>query len=430
VTPNRYASDLLNELGLASPQFPLADNREESVLWAESGAQYLTGEPNSPPLPSPAPLATCALGAWLALAELGKDTLDANFPAHHLLGERAALLDLQRQGAVSAGGACRLLNCADGQLALNLPRDDDWHLMPAWLDCHADSWEGVAEALLGRSCESMVSRARLLGLAAAASQPPVALREWFKAVRLAPRAKQQRPQPLVIDLTSLWAGPLCTQLLGQLGARVIKVESITRPDGARSGSPPFFDLLNANKESVALDLTSSIGKRQLRQLLTCADIVIESARPRALEQMGIEAGDIVREGDGRVWLSITGYGRDVPMREWIAYGDDAGVAAGLTWLLRESSGSNVFCGDAIADPLTGLHAALLAWDGWAHGGGVLLDVSLCGVLARCIAAGGADNQPVQRYLEVLPPTARSASGSAAALGSHTAEVLLEFGIGA
>ena len=430
MTPGSYACDLLSELGLAKPRLPLADNREESLLWAASGAQYLTGERNGPALPSPAPLATCAQGAWLALAELSEGKLDYNFPAYQLLGERAAILGLQRQGAISPGGTCRLLDCADGQLALNLARDEDWHLLPAWLECHADSWESVGHALLDRSCESMASRARLLGLAAAASRPPTIHNNWFKSVRLAPAAKRQEQPPLVLDLTSLWAGPLCTQLLGQLGARVIKVESVTRPDGARTGSPQFFDLLNADKLSVMLDLTSANGRHQLSQLLSCADIVIESARPRALEQLGIQAGDIVREGDGRVWLSITGYGRDAPQREWIAYGDDAGVAAGLTWLLRESSGSSVFCGDAIADPLTGLHAALLAWAAWTRGGGFLLDVSLCGVLARCIATGGTEEQPATTASKVLPPRARSPSGQTAALGSHTEEILLEFGVSA
>jgi crotonobetainyl-CoA:carnitine CoA-transferase CaiB-like acyl-CoA transferase len=131
-----------------------------------------------------------------------------------------------------------------------------------------------------------------------------------------------------------------------------------------------------------------------------------------------------------VWLSITGYGRDAPMREWIAFGDDAGVAAGLSWLLREANGYTVFCGDAIADPLTGLHAALLAWAAWTRGGGVLLDVSLYGVLARCITAGSAkcQSESLPGRTAVLPPCARPATGSAVAMGSHTSEVLAEFGI--
>jgi len=428
MTPGSYACALHDELGLAAiPQLASSDTREASTLWALSGAQYLTGAAHGPALPCPAPLASCAQGAWLALAALGAGALDHTFPAYQLLGERAATHGLQRRGAVAAGGACRLLDCADGQLAVNLPRVDDWQLLPAWLECPADSWATVAQALLERSCAPLVARARLLGLAVAPSAPPTALRDWFKAVRLARAATPPRRPPLVIDLSTLWAGPLSAHLLGQLGARVIKVESAARPDGARAGPPLFFDLLNANKQSAVLDLGSTSGQHQLQQLLADADIVIESARPRALEHMGIQATDMVRAGSGRVWLSITGYGRDAPMREWVAFGDDAGVAAGLSWLLREASGYTVFCGDAIADPLTGLHAALLAWAAWTQGGGVLLDVSLYGVLARCIAAGSRKGQAVP-VPEILPPYARPAAGSAAALGIHTAEVLLEFGI--
>jgi len=263
-------------------------------------------------------------------------------------------------------------------------------------------------------------------------------RDWFTAHTLAAPAPTPRSKPLVIDLSSLWAGPLCTHLIGLLGARVIKVESITRPDGARAGSQAFFDLLNAGKESVALDLASARGREQLGALLARADIVVEATRPRALEQMGIKAVDVVQAGTGKVWLSITGYGREAPMREWIAYGDDAGVAAGLSWLLRQAGAGNVFCADAIADPLTGLQTALLGWAAWSRGGGVLLDVSLHGVVSRCIAAGQDATKtwsvPHASVLHApvlhapLPPCARPAAGAAAALGTDTAHVLSEFGI--
>lgn len=425
MTPDDYARDLLRELGCGTTAPPVTDTREEAELWADSGAQCLTGHADGPPLAAPAALATCARGAWLALTALGAGALDADFPAHRLLGERAALLGLRRQGAVSAGGACRLLDCADGQLALNLPRADDWQLLPAWLEDTAESWADIAQCLRQRSCASMVARARLLGLAAAASLPPELQGRWFASHALAAPAQQPRRQPLVVDLTALWAGPLCTHLLGLLGARVIKVESTTRPDGARAGPPAFFDLLNAGKENVALDVASARGREQLGALLARADIVVEATRPRALEQLGINAADLVRAGAGKVWLSITGYGREAPMREWIAYGDDAGVAAGLSWLLRQAGAGNVFCADAIADPLSGLHAALLGWAAWTRGGGELLDVSLRGVVSRCIAAG----QVAPKTWSVPgPPCARTGSGAAAALGSDTARVLSEFGI--
>jgi hypothetical protein len=453
MTPDHYARELLQTLCFENLTITANDTRSASILWAESGAQFLTGRPEDPPLPCPAPLASCARGAWLALAELAGGALDPGFPAHQLLGERAALLGLRRRGAISPGGACRLLDCADGQLALNLPRADDWQLLHAWLEHPVENWDEIARVLRSRDVDTLVDRGRLLGLAVAPSRPPQSgagrrAPDWYRADYAQsadaqsadaqsadaqsegahPAGEPRRTRPLVIDLSSLWAGPLCTQVLGDMGARVIKVESLSRPDGARLGPPAFFDLLNGSKQSVALDLSADCGRRQLRALLACADIVVESARPRGLEQMGIDAADIVREGAGRVWLSITGYGRAAPMRDWIAYGDDAGVAAGLSWLLRERHGQNLFCADAIADPLAGLHAALLAWTVWSRGGAALLDVSLCGVLAHCIASGATDTQETTG-MAVAPPRARIAARQAPPLGRDTAGVLREFGIG-
>src|SRR3546814_961112 len=104
------------------------------------------------------------------------------------------------------------------------------------------------------------------------------------------------------------------------------------------------------------DLQSPRGRAQLRELLRGADIVIEASRPRALRQMGIDAETLLHEQPQLTWLALNGYGRGEPQEQWIAYGDDAGVAGGLTELQRRASGEAVFIGDAIADPLTGLHA--------------------------------------------------------------------------
>ena len=100
--------------------------------------------------------------------------------------------------------------------------------------------------------------------------------------------------------------------------------------------------------------------------------------------MGIEAEQLLAAKPGLSWLSITGYGRDEPFCDWVAFGDDAGVGAGLSAQLYRQYGKWLFCGDAIADPLAGLHAALAAWVSWDAGGGQLLDVSLCGVTTHCI----------------------------------------------
>ena len=107
---------------------------------------------------------------------------------------------------------------------------------------------------------------------------------------------------LVVDLSSLWAGPLCAQLLTAAGARTVKVESTSRPDGARRGPAPFYDLLHAGQDSVALDFRDHRDVDRLRTLLAAADIVIEASRPRALAQLGIDAAGMRRGGLGGVDL--------------------------------------------------------------------------------------------------------------------------------
>ncbi len=419
-TPLAHARLLLDAVGRGDLAIPVMDQRPASLLWAQSGAMWLSGHRDGPPRHCPAPLAACAQGAWLALAALCP-RLDPTFDAFHLLGERAAIAGLSRQGRLSPGGACRLLDTADGVLALNLARDDDFDLLPAWLQRPTVDMAQLPALVAKQPTAVLVERARLLGLAAAAVSAPRPRRGWFEMTRHGKRLDTPTRAPLVVDLGALWAAPLCGQLLRQCGARVIKVESLHRPDGARRGPAPFFDLMNGGKQSLALDLRQPEGVEQLRRLLTRADIVIESARPRGLEQMGIFAADILAAHPGKVWLGITGYGRQAPNRDWIAYGDDAGVAAGLSWLMGGERGDPVFCGDAIADPLAGLHGAVLAWAFWLAGGGVLLDLSLAGVVAHCVQAGPA---PEGAY-PAVPPRARTPCHQAAALGVDTERVLAE-----
>ena len=424
-TPSGYAQTLFASLGLEW-QLPLTDQRQTGELWAQSGAMFLSGYANEPGRMCPAPLAACAQGAWLALDALVNEKECNQFDAHLLLGERAAIAGLSRQGRVSPGGACQLLEAADGMLALNLPREDDYELLPAWLNGELTDPAELSAILKRHKLDDLIERGRLLGLAVAPMSPPEICTNWFHAKKIHPPVNRKRKTPLVIDLSALWAGPLCTQLLSECGARVIKVESVSRPDGARSGPAEFYNLMNTGKQSVALDLTTFEGRQQLRRLLTVADIVVESSRPRALEQMGIQAEELLAENPGMVWLSVTGYGRRSPQRDWIAYGDDVGVACGLSWLMGGLQGDPVFCGDAIADPLTGLHGAFLALASWLNGGGQLLDISLHSVVAHCISVGNVAPVEGGQQLDVARPVARKPRGIASALGADTDSVLGEF----
>jgi hypothetical protein len=397
-----------------------------------------------PPRHAPGAQAPRARVRLAALRRLATGALPADLDGPLLLGERAALLGLWRRGTVAPGGACRLLEAADGWIALTLARPDDAALLPAWLGVAAadDPWPAVASALRERAAEEAVACARLLGLAAAVADPlPEATPPPHRVAARGPRrARAAHAAPRVLDLTSLWAGPLCTHLLALAGARVVKLESTARPDGARSGSGPFFDLLNAGKASVALDFAAPDGRDALRRLVAASDIVVESARPRALRQLGIDAESLVAEQPGLVWVGISAYGRREPGAAWIGYGDDAAVAAGLARATGEPGGAPLFCGDAIADPLTGIHAAVCALESFRAGEAVLLDVSLREVAAAAATSGDDPREArVRRRGDgfevevgdlrhpVCAPRARRPARRARPLGADTAAVFADLG---
>ena len=286
--------------------------------------------------------------------------------ASELIIGRAALLGLNPPTRISSGGTTRLLQAADGWIALTLSRADDVEAVPALLEVPnaPDPWEAVAAAAGTRPAADVVYRARLLDIPAAtlgevaADEPTV--------VGHNPPSARPISDLLVVDLSSMWAGPLCGRILADAGATVVKVEAPHRPDGTRGGNRRFFDWMNSGKLCYSMDLA---------QVLRMADVVIEASRPSALVRRGL-AAEQVPARPGRVWLRISGYGRVHPDRA--AFGDDAAVAGGL--VLSDDDGP-VFCGDAIADPLSGLAAAAAALDALAAGGGVIIDVSMAAVAA-------------------------------------------------
>jgi crotonobetainyl-CoA:carnitine CoA-transferase CaiB-like acyl-CoA transferase len=190
---------------------------------------------------------------------------------------------------------------------------------------------------------------------------------------------------VVVDLSALWAGPLVGSVLVRLGARVVKVESTTRPDGARVGSPRHFATLDRGKEPATLDLTTPVGRSHLHRLVEGADVVITSARPRALEQLGLDPVEAVCAGRPRVWVMVTGYGTDPGSAARVAFGDDAAAAGGL--VVRDDQGP-CFCADAVADPVTGLAASAAVLRALADGGEHLLVASMADVAGSLVDAPG------------------------------------------
>ena len=336
-----------------------------------------------------------------------------------VLTERAAISGFRRRGDTSCGGATKLLPTADGWLALSLARPDDVDLLPAWLGIDppldADAaWAPVAGAVAKRPSEEVVADGSLLGLPVGAVGSVAPEDDLARRASLGDAPLRPLSEVVVVDLSSLWAGPLCGRILADAGARVVKVESTSRPDGARRGPPAFFDLMNAGKESVAVDFATASGRDALAALVAAADVVIEASRPRALESLGIDATALVSTGPA-VWVSITAYGRAPGERDRVGFGDDTAAAGGA--VLHDDRGP-CFCSDAVADPLTGLAAAAEALDALHSGGRWLLDVAL----ART-AAAVAGPQVEVAGLEPCPPPTPASRGTAASLGADNDRVL-------
>ncbi len=364
----------------------------------------LTGSPSGPPLVPPGRAAT--------LAREVATRCGLPIDGARLLSERTAFTGHHRRGPVSAGGSCRILPTADGWAAISCARPDDPLLLGALVGAElpADPWPAVARWLRSHSGDELIARATPLGVAAG----PIRARAGHL-----PRPVRARSAAglLVVDFSALWAGPLCAHLLGLLGAEIVKVETPQRPDGARSGNPGFYRLLHAGHRSVVLDPATGEGRRAMARLVEAADVVIEASRPRALARFGLDAE--AAAAAGTIWVSITAYGRD---SDRVGFGDDVAAASGL--VVAGDDGTPYFCGDALADPLTGLIATELALSAPE---GRLIDVAMADVVASTLDSelpGGL--VPEGRPLAV--PHRRDARGTAPRSGEHTAELLRELGL--
>ncbi|MFC0530469.1 CoA transferase [Phytohabitans kaempferiae] len=434
------AHDLLGFLGAASDAgsgrtIDLAGTPSPLADWAASGAMALTGRADGPALVAPGEPATAvraalAVFAGLTLARTGREP---DLPGPGLLAERAAIAGFTRQGPLSCGGAFRMLSTVDGWLGISLPRAGDLDLVPALTEggTGRDPWADVADWARRGGAAAAADRAQLLGIGAAAvpagspddeqlrHRRQIAGSDRTAAIftRGGPRAG--RGAPLVLDLTSLWAGPLCAHLLGLAGAEVVKVEGVRRPDGARSGPRAFFDLLHAGHAAVALDLTEPGGVATLKALVGRADMVLEASRPRAMRQLGIDAEQVVANGTS--WVSITAYGRTGPWQHRVGFGDDVAAAAGL--VVRDG-GEPLPCGDAIADPLAGVYGAVAAAAALLSDHAWLVDIAMRDV--AMLAAEGPLHPPGD--VEVGAPVARRPTAAARPLGADTGAVLRRLGL--
>ncbi len=173
----------------------------------------------------------------------------------------------------------------------------------------------------------------------------------------------------VLDLSRVLAGPLCTMVLGDLGARVIKVERPGTGDDTRTWGPPwaqgpdgreaaYYLCVNRNKHSAAADLKSEEGRALVRRLAREADVVVENFAPGMLDAWGLGYADLSRDNPGLVFCTITGYGSDGPEAGRPGY--DFAVQARTGWMAvtGDPDGAPTKAGVAIVDVLTGQNAAV------------------------------------------------------------------------
>lgn len=169
----------------------------------------------------------------------------------------------------------------------------------------------------------------------------------------------------VLDLTRNLAGPYCTMVLGDLGARVIKIERPDSGDDTRQWTPPtwgdhsaLFLALNRNKESVTVDIDSAAGVRVLRALAARADVIVESNRSGSLDKRGLGFDDVRALNPDIVYCSISGFGSRGPDRDRPGYDTIVQAASGVMSINGEPGGMPSRVGPSIVDQGTGMWAAL------------------------------------------------------------------------
>lgn len=168
----------------------------------------------------------------------------------------------------------------------------------------------------------------------------------------------------VLDLTTFLSGPFCTQILGDLGADIVKVEppsgDPTRhvPPYFIGGESVYYLSSNRNKRSIALDLKSEEGKDLLIELLKVTDIVIENYRPGVLERLGISPNDWCERRPDLIWASISGFGQYGIDRDKPAYDMIVQALAGVMSITGEEGRPAARLGIPAGDTVAGLYAAI------------------------------------------------------------------------
>jgi crotonobetainyl-CoA:carnitine CoA-transferase CaiB-like acyl-CoA transferase len=225
----------------------------------------------------------------------------------------------------------------------------------------------------------------------------------------------------VLDASRVLAGPFCGQLLGDLGAEVIKIERPGTGDETRTWGPPFvgsqsayFLSCNRNKQAIALDLSQEEGVRLFHELVRKADVVLENFRGASAGRLGLDPDRLLALNPRLVLCSISGFGRTGPLRDIAGYDFVIQAQSGLMSITGPPEGSPYKVGVAVTDVLTGLNAAvailacLHARQSSGHGYAIdmaLLDCALAAqvnVAQAYLAAGVVPPRQGNAHLQIVP----------------------------
>lgn len=176
----------------------------------------------------------------------------------------------------------------------------------------------------------------------------------------------------VLDLSRVLAGPSCTQMLGDLGADIIKIERPGEGDDTRKWGPPYLKdeagndttesayylSCNRNKRSVAIDITKPEGQALIHQMIEQSDILIENFKVGGLKKYGLDYDSVKQRHPRIIYASITGFGQTGPLATEPGYDIMAQATGGLMAVTGEPDGAPMKVGVALSDIMTGLHAAI------------------------------------------------------------------------
>lgn len=435
-SPSEAARYLVRFYGIA--EVPDWRGAGDPAAWAWGGMASLTGQPDGPPLAPGAPVAAMcgALHALIALAAARHARLSSMEVTIGLADVVASLIEVAglqyaadgtvrgRAGDWWGRAGWGLYPCADGTVAVAI-RDREQLLRLAQFlnepeltaERYADFAWGLCQALdevngiLVRGLAARRVRDVVVGLRArriaVAEVPDLAglltsehllVRNAFEQVnglrlpRLPIRGLQDVPadeppysgaaqpttRPLmgtkVLDISSVWAGPMAARLLADLGAEVVKVERPKKRVGSYSTGATwdrdFYAILNdRNKQAFSCDFRDQLAHRAFVELVRKADVLVENFAPGSLDRLGLGHRQLHAINPRLVVVSMPAMGLWGPDSETVGYGSTIEQAAGLGWLYADEAGAPHRSGVNFSDPIAGLFAAagaILALGGDRH----------------------------------------------------------------